>query len=146
MSAIPAYTLRAASWQRDEAALRSVRESVFVQEQHVPPELEWDGLDAHCLHLLAVDAAGRALGTARLLLADGILGRMAVLKPVRGCGIGSALLARMVEEAKKRQMQEVVLNAQLRAQAFYTRFGFRGSGETFSDAGICHIRMSLKLT
>ena len=81
------FTVRVADWQIDNPAVRSIRENVFIQEQNVPVELEWDQFDENCLHLLALDATTRPIGTARLLQ-DGHIGRMAVLKEWRGCGVG----------------------------------------------------------
>lgn len=139
------YTIRIASWQDDGLALRSVRETVFVREQCVPVELEWDEFDMNGLHFLAVDAVQNAIATARLL-PSGVIGRMAVLREWRGKGVGSALLLRVLEEAKKKQMQQVTLSAQLHASGFYVKFGFRMAGKEFMDAGIPHIRMSLWLS
>ena len=124
--------------------MRAIRETVFVHEQHVSVELEWDEFDANCLHILAVDSAGNPIGTARLL-PDGHIGRMAVLKEWRGCGVGSTLLQRLLEEAKKRQLRLAIVNAQTYAAGFYTRSGFRTEGEEFIDAGIPHVRMVLQL-
>lgn len=139
------YTVRIAGWQDDGLALRMVRETVFIREQHVPAELEWDEFDMNCLHLLAMDSADNPIGVARLL-SDGLIGRMAVLKEWRGRGVGSALLLRLLEEAKKRRIQQVALNAQLHAIGFYLKSGFRMTGEEFMDAGIPHVRMSLRLS
>ena len=140
-----AYTLRIASWQDDGLALRKVRETVFVREQHVPVELEWDEFDMNCLHLLAVDSAKNAIGTGRLL-PNGVIGRMAVLRKWRGRGVGGALLLRLLEEARKKEIQQVTLNAQQYASGFYAKFGFQMAGKEFMDAGIPHIRMSLWLS
>ncbi|MDN5935557.1 MAG: GNAT family N-acetyltransferase [Nitrosospira sp.] len=139
------YTVRIASWRDDGLALRMVRETVFIREQRVPAELEWDEFDMNCLHLLAMDSADNPIGVARLL-SDGLIGRMAVLKEWRGRGVGSALLLRLLEEAKKRRIQQVALNAQLHAIGFYLKSGFRMTGEEFMDAGIPHVRMSLRLS
>ncbi|HVW65580.1 MAG TPA: GNAT family N-acetyltransferase [Nitrosospira sp.] len=138
------WKLRIARWQEDGPALRAVRETVFIHEQHVPPELEWDKLDEHCIHVLATDATENAIGTARLL-ADGTIGRMAVLKAWRGKGVGRALLLRLLEEAKKQHLQQVTLHAQLQASEFYRKLGFEIRGEEFMEAGIPHIGMVLKL-
>jgi predicted GNAT family N-acyltransferase len=135
-----AFRIRVANWPEDREALRLVRESVFVKEQEVPPELEWDGLDESCLHLLAEDALGRPVGTGRLL-PDGHIGRMAVLKPWRGRGVGTALLRALMEEGRKRGFEQLVLNAQVSAIPFYERAGFRAEGAVFDDAGIPHRRM-----
>ena len=138
------FTVHIANWHDDAPSLRLVREVVFIREQQVPVELEWDGLDATCLHVLARSSAGDAVGTARLL-ADGHIGRMAVLEDWRGRGVGSALLLRLLEEARRRGLQQAVLNAQIEAAGFYAKFGFRAEGETFMDAGIPHIKMVLLL-
>ena len=138
------FTVRFANWQADGPALRAIRETVFIHEQHVPVELEWDEFDAVCLHILAVDSAGNPIGTARLL-PDGHIGRMAVLKEWRGRGVGGVLLQRLLEKAKKRHLRLAIVNAQTYAAGFYTRFGFRTVGEEFIDAGIPHVRMVLQL-
>ena len=136
------YTVRVANWKDDGLALRTIRETVFIGEQRIPVELEWDEFDPNCLHLLAIDLAGNPIGTARLL-PDGVIGRMAVLKEWRNRDVGSALLLRLLEEARKRQIQHVTLNAQLPARGFYGKFGFRIAGEEFMDAGIPHVKMIL---
>ncbi len=138
------FTVRLANWQDDCLALRLVRETVFIHEQRVPAELEWDKLDTKCLHLLAVDSAESPIGTARLL-PDGLIGRMAVLKEWRGRDVGSALVLRLLEEARERQIEQITLNAQLHARGFYVKFGFQIVGKEFMDAGIPHVRMNLRL-
>ena len=140
-----AFRIRLANWPEDREALRLVRESVFVKEQQVPPELEWDGLDESCLHLLAEDARGRPIGTGRLL-PDGHIGRMAVLEPWRGRGVGTALLRALMEEGRKRGFEQLVLNAQVSAIPFYERAGFRAKGAVFDDAGIPHRRMLYRVS
>lgn len=138
------FTVRIATWRDDALTLRAIREAVFILEQQVPVELEWDGLDTDCLHVLATDLAGNPVGTARLLPA-GHIGRMAVLREWRGRGVGSALLRLLLEETKKRQLRQAVLNAQTYAAGFYAKFGFKAVGEEFMDAGIPHVKMVLKL-
>lgn len=129
-----------ASWPRDLEALRSVREPVFVEEQGVPLELERDGVDIACLHLLARSTAGKAIGTARLA-PDGRIGRMAVLPAWRRRGVGKALLAAAETLASELGMDKVELHAQCHASAFYRQAGFEEVGTPFLDAGIPHIRM-----
>lgn len=136
------YTVRVAYWKDDGLALRTIRETVFIREQRVPVELEWDEFDPNCLHLLAIDLAGNPIGTARLL-PGGVIGRMAVLKEWRHRDVGSTLLLRLLEEAWQRKIQHVTLNAQLPAKGFYGKFGFRIAGKEFMDAGIPHVRMIL---
>jgi predicted GNAT family N-acyltransferase len=127
--------------------LRNIRETVFVQEQNVPTELEWDELDRDCLHLIAFSPEGTPIGTARLLLIGmvGKIGRMAVLKEWRTRGVGHALVLRLLEEAKKRRIMQLILHAQRQAVGFYERFGFEATGDPFMEAGIPHVKMVLHL-
>ena len=134
------YRLRLAHWPEDESALKQVRETVFVREQRVPVELEWDGLDDRCLHMLAEDHQGNPIGTGRLL-PDGHIGRMAVLKEWRGRGVGAALLRALMEEGEKRGFRELALAAQVQAMPFYEKAGFVAEGGVFDDAGIPHRNM-----
>ncbi len=138
------FAIRLLSWSDALALARPVRERVFVEEQGVPRELEWDDWDARSEHAVAFDAQGGAIGTARLL-PDGHVGRMAVLAPWRGKRVGSALLEALLERAKARGMPSVRLNAQIRAAGFYRRFGFAVTGPEFVEAGIPHVEMTLTL-
>jgi predicted GNAT family N-acyltransferase len=106
----------------------------------VPAELEWDAEDAHARHVLAVTADGVAVGTGRLL-PDGRIGRMAVLKPWRGRGVGAALLTELIRMAQEAGLQTLVLYAQVHATGFYAGFGFQPEGGIFLDAGIPHQAM-----
>lgn len=136
------FTVEIADWERDQATLRSIREAVFVVEQNVPVDLEWDGVDQECVHAIAYADDRSAVGTGRLLC-DGHIGRLAVLAPWRGQGAGSSLLLKLMSIAKARGMGLVALNAQTHALAFYERFGFVAEGDEFDDAGIPHRRMLL---
>ncbi len=140
----PIFTVTVANWKTEQADIRSVREQVFVREQNVPLALEWDGLDPDCIHVLARDAAGAPIGTARLCH-NGHIGRMAVLSPWRGHGVGSALLKRLLALARREGYAEAHLNAQTSAVGFYEYHGFQAEGEVFMDAGIPHRRMLLSL-
>ncbi|MGB6241931.1 MAG: GNAT family N-acetyltransferase [Castellaniella sp.] len=115
-----------------------------MQEQQVPLEEELDPLDAQCLHAIAYDASGAAIGTGRLL-PDGHIGRMAVRRAARGTGAGSLLLTALMDAARLRGDTEVVLSAQLQARPFYARHGFVEEGETYLDAGIEHRLMRRRL-
>lgn len=136
--------LRLADWARDQPALALIRREVFIAEQQVPEALEWDGLDADAVHVLAETRDGTPIGTARLL-ADGHIGRMAVRAPWRGNGIGRALLEALLAEARRQGMAEVFLHAQTHAIPFYERAGFTTEGEVFMDAGIPHRQMRRSL-
>ncbi|MGH8127541.1 MAG: GNAT family N-acetyltransferase [Gammaproteobacteria bacterium] len=135
------FSVRLADWDNDATALRAVRTQVFVEEQKVPLDMEWDGLDELCIHALAL-ADGEAIGTGRLT-PDGHIGRMAVLAGWRGAGVGAELLLKLMEAAKLRGDTHCELNAQVSAIGFYERFGFHAEGETFLEAGIVHRRMRL---
>ncbi len=127
------------SWQDMEPHLRAIRTIVFIEEQNVPEDLEWDGEDVDSVHLL-VKKDNNYIATARLLN-TGQIGRMAVLKPFRGCGVGSAMLKKILNIARSMDMKTVNLNAQVDAIDFYEKFDFLKHGEIFDDAGIPHIRM-----
>lgn len=138
------FTVRRVGWNEAGAALRSIRKTVFVDEQSVPEDLEWDGLDDRCIHVLAETESGEAVGTGRLL-PDGHIGRMAVLKRWRGKGVGSALLEELVAVAREQGFDRVELSAQTHAIGFYARFGFEAVGAEYMDAGIPHRAMRLAL-
>ena len=124
--------------------LRRVREPVFVQEQKVPLELEWDDLDPASQHVLALDGAGNPIGTGRLTPKHSI-GRMAVLPEWRGRGVGEAILAALVDRARESGWPDVTLAAQVHAIGFYARAGFLPEGDHFDDAGIDHLLMRRNL-
>lgn len=138
------WQIRRAEWPGDVPMLRAVREPVFVTEQEVPLELEWDEIDPHCIHLLAEDHSGHPIGTGRLSPA-GKIGRMAVLREWRGTGVGGALLQGLIDEARAAGLAECQLNAQTYALNFYGRYGFVAEGPEFDEAGIPHRFMRLAL-
>ena len=123
--------------------MQDIRGEVFIAEQHVPPELEWDGEDPGALHLLAEDTDGQPIGTGRML-PNGHIGRMCVLPEHRRRGVGSALLAGLLHRAGSDGYPTPYLNAQVTAVAFYTRHGFLAVGEVFTEAGIPHRRMEYR--
>ena len=134
------FTVEPISWQDNMNTLRNIRSDVFVKEQRVPPEEEWDGRDENALHVLAVTLEGKPVGTARLL-DSGQIGRMAVLREYRKQGIGGAMLRRLLELAEEHKISNLFLNAQISAVGFYKRFGFVEEGDTFMEAGIIHRKM-----
>ena len=132
-------TVRIADWHADNADLRRIREAVFVVEQEVPPELEWDADDADAVHFLAFEDEF-AVGAARLL-PDGRIGRVSVLKDWRGLKVGEALMRAAIEAAEQRGQREQKLSAQVHAAAFYERLGFHIEGDEYLEAGIPHVMM-----
>jgi predicted GNAT family N-acyltransferase len=140
MANVHNYSVASVSWRDAQAVLCAIRYAVFVDEQHVPRELELDGLDPGCVHVLATDGAGRGIGAGRLL-PDGHIGRMAVLPVWRRLGVGSAMLATLMELARLRGDREVILNAQTYVIRFYERAGFAVTSAEFMEAGIAHVEM-----
>ena len=137
---IPTFHVEAIDYASGLTELRIVRETVFVQEQQVPIEEEWDALDPLCTHVIARDAAGQPIGTGRLT-PERKIGRMAVLRDWRGRGVGDAMLAALMAQAKDMRWPLVSLHAQVSAEAFYARHGFIPYGERFWEAGIEHQSM-----
>ncbi|SHM71542.1 Predicted N-acyltransferase, GNAT family [Pseudomonas asturiensis] len=132
-------TVSVADWQKNNADIRRIRDAVFIAEQSVPPELEWDSEDMHAVHFLAYEG-DYPIGTARLLL-DGEIGRLSVLKDWRGLKVGESLLTAVIGEAEKRGLQAQKLSAQVQAAAFYERFGFTVVSDEFLEAGLPHVDM-----
>lgn len=131
--------VRLGSWDELAALASPIRFTVFVEEQRVPVELELDEFDPLSCHAVAwVD--GTPVGTGRLL-PDGHIGRMAVRPAWRGRGVGAALLEALIDEAGRRGMGRLALNAQTHALGFYARFGFTPVGDVFDDAGLPHRTM-----
>ncbi|CAM3450419.1 GNAT family N-acetyltransferase [Halomonas lysinitropha] len=135
--------IREDDWSALGEAASEIRRRVFIEEQQVPQEEEWDGRDADCRHFLALHD-GTPLGTARLL-PDAHIGRVAVLAEARGLGIGVALMRAAIEAARRDGHARVELAAQTHALAFYEPLGFLAHGDEFLDAGIPHRNMHLVL-
>lgn len=136
------FNIQKVTWQTHAAQLKTVREQVFIVEQQVPINLEWDGLDEVAQHLLALNDAGEAIGCARLL-GNGSIGRMAVLKLWRGLGIGSALLNVAIAHHHQQGIKTITLSAQVHAIPFYEKAGFKVCSELYLDANILHVHMQL---
>lgn len=136
-------SVRDANWETECVALLAVRREVFIVEQQVSEDLEVDGRDASCHHVLAEAADGRPVGTARML-ADGHIGRVAVLRDFRGMGIGTRLVRALLERGDALGARSFHLDSQVSALAFYERLGFLAEGPVFDEAGIAHRRMVLR--
>ncbi|WP_324783714.1 GNAT family N-acetyltransferase [Streptomyces sp. H51] len=150
---LPSYEVRVAEDAADREACFALRTEVFVREQGVPEDLEYDEYDAVAVHLLAVREDGIALGTGRLLYGEaaasktggdpsvGSLGRLAVAARARGLGVGAALVRAVEEAARARGLAAVDLHAQTHALGFYERLGYRAYGPVYPEAGIPHRAM-----
>ncbi|MFD7323417.1 GNAT family N-acetyltransferase [Streptomyces sp. NPDC059875] len=147
------YSVREVAGHEDREACFAVRRDVFVVEQRVPQEIEYDRYDETAVHVLAVREDGLPLGTGRLLHGEdavgktgadtsvGSLGRLAVTKAARGLGVGVALVRAIEDAARERGLKAVDLHAQTHALGFYERLGYEVYGPEFQDAGIPHRAM-----
>lgn len=138
------FRIELMNWEQAAPVAGPIRFNIFVGEQNVPPGIELDDRDQECVHAIAYDKDGKAIGTGRLL-PDGHIGRMAVVKEWRRRGIGGEILNALMAEARKRGHKEVVVAAQLQAAEFYRNHGFVADGKVYKDAGILHENMHKKL-
>lgn len=138
------FSIQVANWRRDQKVLKAIRHAVFIIEQNVPEELEWDDQDASAFHLLATNDHFEAVGTVRLLK-TGQIGRMAVLKKYRSQGAGKMLMVAALDLAEKNNFTSIFLNAQVSAVTFYGAFGFTIISEEYEEAGIPHRKMKKSL-
>ena len=132
------------NWKEHGEAAGAIRRQVFIEEQGIPADMEWDAADASCLHALARNRFGVPLATGRMLEhVPGVakIGRMAVLRSMRGTQIGRQVLDALMAEARQQGYREVLLHAQLSAENFYLRAGFQRRGQPFEEAGIGHVEM-----
>lgn len=133
---------------QDHDTCFALRHEVFVMEQGVPLAEERDALDAQATHLLVTDA-GQPVGAARILfLRDTAkIGRVCVLKPARGTGLGADLIEAAVAIARNTPgITKAKLGAQTHALGFYEKLGFQAFGPIYDDAGIDHRDMVLNLS
>lgn len=132
-------------WIDNQASLSMIREKVFIEEQKVTPQLEWDGRDEEAIHFLGLKNE-KAIGCARAFVIENHmeLGRMAVLKEYRNEGVGSALIEKAITTAKLNQLSAIYISAQCHAINFYKRFGFEVTSEIYLDAEIPHRDMKLE--
>jgi YbgC/YbaW family acyl-CoA thioester hydrolase len=140
----PMVQVRVGGWDELGRDAQAIRREVFVDEQRIPADMEWDGADPDCVHAVAHNRFGLALGTGRLLEhVPGVakIGRMAVSRPMREAGVGRALLEALMDQARAQGFREAVLHAQASAVPFYARAGFVKRGPAFEEAGITHQEM-----
>ena len=124
----------------------AIRRVVFIQEQHVPEDIEMDADDADAFHALALEGE-KPVGCGRMVAHDGYvkIGRMAVLHERRDEGIGRRILTFLMEQARRQGFRRAVLHAQLTAEGFYLKNGYIPDGDVFEEAGITHRRMYCEL-
>ena len=138
------FTIRTGRWDELQNDAKLIREQVFIQEQQIAVEDEWDAEDAVSLHFV-VYAQDQPIATARLLQNNSV-GRVAVLKSHRGAGIGKLLMQQIIQQAKHQQREFLKLSSQVHAIQFYAGLGFNVEGEQYLDCGIPHIDMQLVFT
>ncbi len=144
----PMVDLKLGSGEQLGGDAARLRTRVFVQEQGIPVQEEWDADDATALHAVAYNRLGQPVATGRLLQPrPGVakVGRIAVHEVLRGSGVGQALMRALLEAARQRGDAECVLSAQRSAENFYARMGFEPVGEPYDEVGIAHIGMRLAL-
>jgi len=131
------------NWQDAENDLRIIRTKVFIEEQQVAPDFEWDEIDATAVHLLAI-LENVPIACLRIIKHQKI-GRMAVLKDYRAMGLGTVLLLEAIKICKKQGTKNIYLTAQTHAIGFYKRVGFKEISAVYQDANIPHVDMQLIL-
>lgn len=132
------------TWAKDGTRLGALRYEVFVIEQHVPEELEWDAHDAEAVHFACEDeSGGKIIATARLVYEGSVavIGRLCVAKPHRGKKIATAIMLEALAYCRARGLTQIELHAQLYLQPFYESLGFNARGQVYLEAGIDHITM-----
>ena len=143
--------VRLGAWAELGADARALRTEVFVNEQNISVELEWDDADHTALHAVGYNRFGSPVATGRLLRSApdgsgvsriGRIGRMAVTQALRGSGVGRLVLDALTTAAAQRGDHSVLLHAQSSAASFYRRAGFVEQGLPFDEAGIVHIEMT----
>ena len=137
-------TLGSSSWDMLQHDAKLIREQVFIQEQQIAVEDEWDAEDTVSVHFVVYDQ-DQPIATARLLQNNSV-GRVAVLRSHRGVGIGKLLMERIIQQAKYEQRKFLKLSSQVHAIQFYAALDFKVEGEQYLDCGIPHIDMRLLFT
>ena len=138
-----AFEIRKGAWDDLASDAKLIRTEVFIQEQNIAENEEWDVEDEKSLHFVMYDQ-NQAIATARLLENNSI-GRVAVLKNYRGQGIGQQLMQHIIAVAREEQRAFLKLSAQVHAIGFYENLGFQVQGESYLDCGIPHVDMLLRM-
>ena len=130
------------NWSKHSDEIKHIRNTVFVQEQCVPKNIEMDGKDVDCNHFL-ICKKNEPIGTARLQ-SNGKIERVSILKPERKKGLGTKLMEFIINSAKKKELEKIYLHSQMDSIDFYKSLGFKGKGGMFEEAGINHVLMVLE--
>ena len=139
--------IREVSNATDLAHAFKLRELVFIEEQGIAREIEFDGLDDRCRHLLAM-IGDRPVGTLRIRETgerSAKIERVVVLKSERGRQIGARMMQAALERTRDLGLDTVKIHAQTYAEPFYAKLGFVAYGDEFDEDGIPHIAMHADL-
>lgn len=132
------------SWEESCDEILAVRHKVFMIEQHFNEAILCDLQDPDCIHIVARNAEGLVIGTGRLSL-TGRIGRIAVLLPYRGVGIGSKILSGLIQIGRSHKFNNISLNAELDNMHFYDAQNFMASGPVYMKKGVPHQMLTRKL-
>jgi predicted GNAT family N-acyltransferase len=137
------------NWAESQNLIKPIRYQVFIVEQQIPDEEEWDDDDFVAIHALAFENS-LPIATGRLIInetdqANAKIGRMAVLENHRSQGYGRAILKKLIDVGKEKGVQEFILHAQIHALDFYLRDGFKPEGEIFDEVDMPHQKMILRI-
>lgn len=141
----PMLQVQLGDWHELGEHARAIRTAVFVQEQAIPPELEWDDLDEQSQHAVVFNRLAMPVACGRLL-ADGHIGRVAVVQAMRGSQTGKLLMRALMQAAQSAGHAHVDISAQQAVAGFYRRLGFIGMGAPYLEAGIVHLPMRAALS
>jgi len=135
------FRVQSGHWDKLEQDAKFIRKQVFIIEQNIPEEEEWDDQDMISDHFVVYDQ-DQPIATARLLQNNSV-GRVAVLKAYRGQGIGSMIMLEIIRQAHQQDRKFLHLSSQVHAISFYEKLGFSIQGDAYDECGIPHIKMQL---
>ena len=135
------FRVQSGHWDKLEQDAKFIRKQVFIIEQNIPEEEEWDDQDMISDHFVVYDQ-DQPIATARLLQNNSV-GRVAVLKSYRGQGIGRMIMLEIIRQAHQQDRKFLHLSSQVHAISFYEKLGFSIQGDAYDECGIPHIKMQL---
>lgn len=135
------FRVQSGHWNKLEQDAKFIRKQVFIIEQNIPEEEEWDDQDMISDHFVVYDQ-NQPIATARLLQNNSV-GRVAVLKAYRGQGIGRMIMLEIIRQAHQQDRKFLQLSSQVHAISFYEKLGFSIQGDAYDECGIPHIKMQL---
>ena len=137
------FSVKQGSWDQLQQDAKLIRKLVFISEQNIPEQDEWDDQDAISQHFVVYDQ-NQPIATARLL-ANNSVGRVAVLKAYRGQGIGRLIMLEIIAYAQAQKRPSLQLSSQVHAISFYEKLGFSIQSDEYDECGIPHIEMVMPI-